>query len=127
MLSFKGVPLFYYGLLFGLENDIALYKKTGVKRDVNRGNVNLKKLFEDPKRRLIFNSVKKLIERKKTIPGFSPGARQNVLEVHPKVFAFERGPDGEKVACFYNFSGRSVEFRYSSEEVRIDSFGFLWK
>ncbi|MBW7960246.1 alpha-amylase [Patescibacteria group bacterium] len=126
MLSFKGVPLFYYGLLFGLENDIALYKKTGVKRDVNRGNVNLKKLFEDPKRRLIFDSVKKLIERRKTISAFSPSANQSILEVHPKVFAFERGSDGEKVACFYNFSNGEVVFQCRGKEMKIEPYGFLW-
>lgn len=126
ILSFKGIPALYYNLFFGLENDMVLYRKTKVKRDVNRSNLDYDHLFDDKKRKIIFSAVTDLIKKRKKIRSFSPQASQRIIEVHPSVFALQRSHKEENVFCFYNFSSSKISFVYNKQKIKLLPYDYYW-
>jgi hypothetical protein len=90
-LALKGVPAYYTHGTVALPNDHELVKKTGVKRDVNRGMIDpdlLSKQLKDPesKRSHLRRMGSKINLIRTTNRAFHPQRDQHILMVSPDVF-----------------------------------------
>ncbi|MCB2192479.1 MAG: alpha-glucosidase C-terminal domain-containing protein, partial [Deltaproteobacteria bacterium] len=116
-LALKGVPGVYIHGALGSSSDLEAYQRTGHKRDVNRGTVNLAVLeaeFEDPSSRLgrLGPRISHLQVTRVSQKAFHPHGVQMVLQAPEQVFALLRvSPDGsERLLSFINLSAAKVSF-----------------
>ncbi len=91
----KGVPAIYSHGALAIPNDYELVKKTGVKRDINRSEIdpeffNSQLQNPDSKRSLLRPGFLKLAEARTRNRAFHPQGLQKVLSVCPEVFAVYR-------------------------------------
>ncbi|MGM5483593.1 MAG: alpha-amylase family glycosyl hydrolase [Nanobdellota archaeon] len=94
ILALKGVPALYLGTLFASKNNYNKFRRTGIRRDVNRSNYTFKKAIKN-----IMNSeTRKILEmieaRKKYIQG------KQEIKCFRNILLIKR----ENVLCFHNFS-----------------------
>lgn len=130
-MSLAGIPAIYYLSLIGVENDHELYKKTGIKRDLNRSNLDLdilesKLADEDSREFRVFAEIKKLIEKRKDIRAFHPNEKQKVLDIDPRVFAIERGGGSETALALHNLSKDRVEIDYAGKTILLEPYDYAW-
>lgn len=118
MLSLAGVPGIYVHSLFGSRGDPEAVERTGQKRAINRAKFRreaLERELADPAslRSRVFYPYRDLLRVRAAHPAFHPNGPQEVLSLHPAVFALLRtAPDGsERVLCLHNVSGAKVEVR----------------
>lgn len=142
LLSVMGVPGIYYHSLLGSRNCYRDYEQSGIKRRINREKLNLVKLKEelgtDTLRRKVFLRYKSLLRVRKSQKAFDPGSVQQVLELHPSVFALLRGEKDECILVLVNVSDEKIglETSYcgmdllSGEEIKnriiLTPYGFHW-
>lgn len=117
-LSLKGVPGVYLHGALGSSSDLAAYGRTGQKRDVNRGTVNLAVLeaeLSDPYSRLgrLGPRINHLQVTRVSQKAFHPQGRQMVLKAPDPVLALLRlSPDGqERLLSLINVSAGKVALR----------------
>ncbi len=96
MLALAGVPGIYLPSLFGGANWQAGVEKTGRARTINREKYDLDVLqsqLNDSRGRYgcVFNRYRELLGIRRSQPAFHPNSPQRVLDLHPAVFALERG------------------------------------
>jgi sucrose phosphorylase len=113
LLSVMGMPAVYYHSLFGSRGDGEAYRKTGIKRRINREKFEADALSARLREKgslpdLVASRYKGLIARRKTLPAFHPGSPQRVLRLAPELFALIRGDGPEEVLVLVNVSGRPV-------------------
>ena len=94
-LVLKGVPGVYTHGVVALPNDHELVKKTGVKRDVNRGMIDpdlLAQELKDPKskRSLLSRMGSRIYLSRTSNRAFHPQGEQRILNVSPDVFTILR-------------------------------------
>lgn len=130
MLSLAGVPGIYVHSLFGSRGDPEAVKRTGHHRAINRAKFRrgpLARELADPAslRHRVFYPYRHLLRVRAAHPAFHPNGPQEVLSLHPAVFALLRtAPDGsERVLCLHNVSGADVEVRL--EPTTLSSIGTL--
>jgi glucosylglycerate phosphorylase len=117
MLSLLGVPGIYFHSLLGSRGWLDGVKQTGRNRTINREKCNLDNLhneLEDKKslRSKVFTRYRQLLLARSSSPAFHPHGAQNVLDIHPSVFAIERiSPDGMlRALCLHNISAHEITF-----------------
>ena len=117
MLSITGVPGIYFHSLFGSRGWLEGVRQTGRNRTINRQKCQFEELQsqladEDSLRSKVFSKYTQLLTARRTTSAFDPHSRQNVLDLHPAVFAVERiPPDGStNVLCLHNVSRQAVSF-----------------
>ena len=117
MLSLIGVPGIYFHSLFGSRGWLEGVKQTGRNRTINREKLQLDQLkneLADEKslRAKIFTGYRQLLTARSNTPAFHPHGTQNILDVHPSVFAVERiSPDGKsRDLCLHNVSAQEINF-----------------
>jgi sucrose phosphorylase len=117
MLSMLGVPGIYFHSLFGSRGWLEGVKQTGRNRTINREKCQLDKLQdeladENSLRSKVFARYIQLLKSRGADPAFHPHGKQNVLNMHPSVFAVERASlDGtSRVLCLHNVSAEKVNF-----------------
>ena len=115
LLALAGVPGIYIHSLLGSRNWHEGVRQTGRPRSINReplaaGEVG--RALADPEslRAQVFYGYRRLIETRAAEPAFHPGGAQQVLDLHPALFALLRtSPDGqERIAALHNVSGESA-------------------
>ncbi|HEY75382.1 MAG TPA: sugar phosphorylase, partial [Thermoflexia bacterium] len=118
MLSLAGVPGIYVHSLFGSRGDPEAVERTGHHRAINRAKFRrdvLERELADltSLRHRVFYPYRNLLRVRAAHPAFHPNGPQQVLSLHPAVFALLRAaPDGsERVLCLHNVSGTDVEVR----------------
>ncbi|MGP4060384.1 sugar phosphorylase [Halobacillus sp. H74] len=144
LLSLIGVPAIYYHSLLGSSNDVAGMKESGIARRINREKLELNdinyKLKNDPRRSSIFQGIQKMIEIRKQHRAFSPFGKQEVLELHPKVFALIRkNPETEEEVFFaVNTSREELEIplpfqgtelftnQKVANSILLPCYGYVW-
>jgi sucrose phosphorylase len=109
-----GMPAVYYHSLFGSRGDGEAYRKTGIKRRINRekleADVLLTRLGEEGSLpNLVASKYKELIALRKTLPAFHPNSPQRVLRLAPELFALVRGEGPGEVLVLVNVSARPVK------------------
>lgn len=129
MLAFIGMPGIYMHSLFGSRNDHKGVETTGRARSINREKLNsdvLLKTLADPSSlsHKVFQRYKELLTLRTSEPAFHPLGDQQVLDVHPQVFALERtSPDGKsRVMALHNISDGSVSYTPAAEISGVDLF-----
>lgn len=131
-MAIRGIPSIYYMSLFGSPSDVELYKKTGIARDMNRRNYEFDAIVQrlnDPETHesKVLESLKKLVEKRKSYRQFHPDAKQVTVAVDPRVFAIERGDDGDVLFCAHNVSGAEVKFNYKNRAFVLGAYEFIWE
>jgi len=117
MLSLRGVPGIYFHSLFGSRGWIEGVKQTGRNRTINREKCQLdllqNELADDNSLRAkVFTRYRGLLLARGGSSAFHPCGAQNILDVHPSVFAIERiSPDETaRALCLHNTSKYKITF-----------------
>ena len=95
MISFEGIPAFYFNSLFGKSNDEAKYVITGNNRDINRykwsyKNITKKLSVKNTKQSIFYKNLGKLLEIKRKQKAFHPNAKRLTMDLGNKIFCFKR-------------------------------------
>jgi glycosidase len=114
-MSLAGVPALYYHSMVGSRNDYVGFEQTGIKRAINREKLQASSLRRElavpgSRRALVFKTLSTLLKVRGKHRAFHPEGRQQILHLHPQVFAVERrSPDeGESLLALVNLSKESV-------------------
>ncbi len=146
MLSFPGVPSFYFHSLFGSTNDIEGVSKTGMNRSINREKLDVDTLEneldeENGLRATIFNELKNMIQCRIMQKAFSPTASFKVLDMEEGLFVLQRTAalNEQKILCIYNFTSEERKITFPdgafnellsneivSGEIELNSYEFKW-
>ncbi|MBK8824202.1 MAG: sugar phosphorylase [Anaerolineales bacterium] len=147
MLSLTGLPGIYFHSLFGSRGWLAGVQQTGRNRTINREKCDFDILQseladEDSLRSKVFTRYCQLLNARKSTPAFHPHGRQNILNIHPAVFAVERvSPDEQaRVLCLHNVSAQKImvatEFESATDlftgrslpisEITLEPYQILW-
>jgi len=115
LLALAGVPGIYIHSLLGSRNWHEGVRQTGRPRSINREPLSapeVERALADPEslRAQVFHGYRRLIETRAAEAAFHPGGAQQVLDLHPALFALLRtSPDGrERIAALHNVSGESA-------------------
>jgi glucosylglycerate phosphorylase len=141
LLSVVGVPALYYHSFFGSGPDHEGMRESGINRRINREVLDADRLDEElrrvPRRRLMAEGTGHLLRVRRTQPGLSPYAAQQVEALDPRVFAVRRaaGTDDE-IVCVTNVSGEHVDLPglrgtdvvsgRQADGVTLAPFGYAW-
>ena len=147
MLSLIGVPGIYFHSLFGSRGWIEGVKQTGRNRTINREKCDLETLKNEladgnSLRSNVFTRYCQLLKARSSTPAFHPCGTQEIINIHPSVFAIERISPDEKlhVLCLHNVSARETTFttNYSSgtdlftgqflqvSKITLEPYQILW-
>jgi len=124
MLSLIGVPAIYFHSLFGSRGWIEGVKHTGRNRTINREKLQLDELQNEladksSLRSKVFTRYCQLLKARNNTSAFHPHGAQNILDVHPSVFAVERiSPDDtSRALCLHNVSQQTISFSTNYESA----------
>ena len=147
MLSLLGVPGIYFHSLFGSRGWLEGVKQTGRNRTINREKCDFETLQneladENSLRSKVFKRFRQLLLARSSSPAFHPHGTQEVLSIHPSVFALERiSPDKKThVLCLQNVSAEKVAFETEHttatdlltgqplqiSNISLEPYQFLW-
>ena len=123
-LALAGVPGIYVHSLLGSRSWQEGVQRTRRNRTINRQKLDYETLvgqMEDPGalRHHVFAAYGALLRARRAEPAFHPFAPQDVLLLHPSVFALLRtARDGSsRVLCLHNVSNRAQQVEVSSDEL----------
>ncbi|MCA9934234.1 MAG: sugar phosphorylase [Anaerolineales bacterium] len=115
MLALRGVPGIYFHSLFGSRSWPEGVQESGRFRTINRQKLQrdqLEQELADPHtlRHHVFNGYARLLRQRTVHPAFHPNGGQEVLALHPALFALRRtSVDGTAVLlCLHNVSSETV-------------------
>lgn len=108
MLALVGVPGIYFHSLFGSRGWRAGVAQTGQNRTINREKLERAALEHElseasSRRARVFARLAQLLRVRAAHPAFDPYGTMRVLDVHPAVFAVQRG---DAVVCLHNVSAQ---------------------
>jgi glycosidase len=125
MLSLAGVPGIYFHSLFGSRGWIEGVRQTGHNRAINREKYQFDQLRsqladKNSLRAKIFAKYRQLLLARRGSPIFHPHGTQNVLDLHPSVFAIERVSLDERsrALCLHNVSAKEIAFTTNYTSAR---------
>jgi glycosidase len=127
MLAIRGVPGIYFHSLFGSRSWFEGAKQSGQKRRINRQKLKRDKLFkelsdETSLRSQVFYPYTRMLQQRAVEPAFHPYGIQEIIEVHPAVFAlWRRSPSEDRqVLCLQNVANETLGFHVDlSESQRL--------
>ena len=109
MLALKGVPGIYVHSLAGSSNNLAGVKETGHNRTINRekwDQTEIESRLSNPDTIAgqVFQRYRILLKTRSEHPAFHPNGEQQILMLHPGVFALLRiAPHhSERILCLHN-------------------------
>jgi sucrose phosphorylase len=123
----QGVPAAYLHGIIGTPNDHNLFKKTGVRRDVNRGVIDSRVLTEalkDPhsKNSYLRQRHRPLVLIRTSQRAFHPHGDQRVLMISPDIFTVLRtSPEGDQhVLTMVNVTSRTCSMEIPLSELIVE-------
>ncbi|MFH1933084.1 MAG: alpha-amylase family glycosyl hydrolase [Pseudomonadota bacterium] len=126
-LVLKGVPGIYIHGAIGTANDHERVRKTGVKRDVNRGVIDARTVEEDlrnpnSKIYLLRNYGSRINLIRTQNRAFHPRGKQKVFELSPHAFVVLRtSPEGDDhVLALTNVTGKELQLEISLKALGVD-------
>jgi glycosidase len=113
LLSFLGVPAIYYHSLVGSPPDLAGMVSSRINRRINRAVLDADRLavelHHDPRRRMVFEGLRHLLDVRRLHRAFNPFGTQRVERLDDRVFAIRRGEGSEdELRCVTNVTGDDV-------------------
>jgi sucrose phosphorylase len=125
-LALKGVPGIYTHGAVALPNDHELVKRTGLRRDVNRGMIDPEMFREQlhqpgSKRYLLRLEQRTLLRSRTSNRAFHPQGQQRVLRPHKAIFTLLRvSPEGDRhVLAMTNVTGEPARVEFALEELGV--------
>jgi len=114
-MAMMGIPAIYIHSLLGSRNDLEGFRRTGRARSINRTQLEVDGLEAElrtpgNRRRLVLQGILRLLKIRSEQSAFHPDARQEILCLHPAVFAVRRSNSttGETVLALHNLSSHEV-------------------
>ena len=140
LFAFLGVPAVYHHSLVGSPPDLEGMVSSRINRRINRAILDADQLVEElkevPRRRLIFEGMRHLLEVRKQHEAFSPYGTQRVERHDDRVFAVRRGVGAaDELLCVTNVTGVAVPLDVRGVDVltgrRVDPlelppWGYAW-
>ena len=127
MLALRGVPGIYFHSMFGSRSWKEGAERTGRYRSINREKLKLDDLEVELSnaqslRRHVYRGFCQLLEARKAHTAFHPFGKQEILSIHPSIFALLRiSPKGdEQLLCLQNVSAEGLA-------ISIDLNQFLFR
>ncbi len=119
MLSLQGMPAIYFHSMFGSRGWPEGVEQTGANRTVNRQKLHREQIEAELReagslRSLVFGGYRALLRARGSQAAFAPGAAQQILRLHPGVFAVLRASDAGAVLCLHNVSREAVPLDLSN-------------
>ncbi|MCB9007611.1 MAG: DUF3459 domain-containing protein [Ardenticatenaceae bacterium] len=111
MLALRGVPGIYFHSLFGSQNWREGVQQTGRNRTINRQKLQrsqLEQALQGGLRQRVFSGYCELLRLRTAEKAFHPIGNQEILSLHPAVFAILRQHQNEQVLCLQNVSPETV-------------------
>ena len=115
-LGLKGIPAIYFHSLVGTQNDTQAVAQTGRARSINRHKYTSEELNHaltdnSSVSARIFTAYLRRLRTRSSHAAFHPDGAQRVLDLGPRLFAFERTApdDATSVLCVNNFSKTSTK------------------
>lgn len=132
MLALRGVPGIYFHSLLGSRSWKPGVEQTGRYRTINRQKLQYSRLTQELSdsnslRLLVLNGFKRLLKIRRSNLAFHPQGGQQILAIHPAVFALLRtSPNGEfHVLCLHNVANRVVELSIDLKKLPMTSVNSL--
>jgi glucosylglycerate phosphorylase len=116
LFAFLGVPAIYYHSLVGSPPDLEGMVSSRINRRINRAVLDADRLVvelrEDPRRRTVFDGMRRLLDVRRRHAAFSPFGTQRVEHLDDRVFAIRRGEHTvDELLCVTNVTGQTVTLR----------------
>ncbi len=121
MLSLEGAPGIYVHSLFGSRNCQPCFEETGQPRSLNREKFDLAALetrLRAPGSReaRILAAYRRMLEIRQQQAAFHPQTPQEVLDVHPGVFALRRGEGESALLALISVRGEALSVHLAGAE-----------
>jgi glycosidase len=141
LLSVIGVPAIYYHSLLGSGQDRQGMAESDIPRRINREVLDADRLAAElessPRREGMLEGLRRLLEVRRSLAGFSPFASQTVEQLDPRAFVVRRAagtPDeivaavnvSDDVVVLPGLSGYDVLSGREVAGLRLEPFGFAW-
>lgn len=122
MLALAGVPGVYFHSLFGSQSWREGAEITGQNRTINRQKFErptLEAALQEGLRRAVFTGYGQLLRARRETAVFHPNTPQKVLNLHPAIFALERGGKHKKVLCLHNVSSTTIRLSLPQAGINL--------
>ena len=112
MMTLKGIPAFYIHSLLATPNARDKVAETGENRAINRKKLPWEQVEHALKEQStntqkVFSEIMRLIDIRNKQKAFHPDSKQEVLDIHPKIFGLKRTAEqGEVIYCLSNLSNQ---------------------
>ncbi|MFD4420340.1 alpha-amylase family glycosyl hydrolase [Agromyces sp. NPDC058484] len=141
LLSVVGVPAIYYHSLLGSGQDHTGMEESDIPRRINREALDADRLAAElvssPRRAGMVEGLRRLLEVRRALPGFSPFADQSVEPLDDRVLVIRRAADtDDEVVAAVNVSEETVELPTLGgtdaltgtrhEGLTLKGFGYVW-
>lgn len=149
MLAFRGIPAVYFHSLVGTPNDLQGYRRSGIKRRINRHTYSLSRLRRaltgEGAQGSIYRGYRRLLRLRRAQPAFHPQGSQELWPASEgSLYGLRRSaPDGSQhLLALVNCSAQPVSLarrrlggdyrrdllsgRRLEEEVLLEPFQALW-
>ena len=111
MLALRGVPGIYFHSLFGSRNWTEGVTLTGRNRTINRQKLALAEIeneLQSGLRQRVFTGYRHLLQLRTQEKAFHPQGEQEILNLHPQLFALWRRYNGDSILCVHSISHRPI-------------------
>lgn len=132
MLALRGVPGIYFHSMFGSLNWAEGVQHTGMFRTINRQKLQRDTLVQeldtpDSLRSHVFQGYRRLLQVRRSSPAFHPNGEQQILALHPAIFAVLRSvpESGSRVLCLHNVKDQSAVIEIGSNAAGEDAWHSL--
>jgi glycosidase len=139
LFAFLGVPAVYYHSLVGSPPDLEGMVNSRINRRINRAVLDAEQLahelLEVPRRRMVFEGLRHLLEVRARHEAFSPYGTQRVEHFDDRVFAVRRGVGPAELLCVTNVTGAPVALDVRGLDVltgrrfdplELPPWGYAW-
>jgi glucosylglycerate phosphorylase len=121
LFSFLGVPAVYYHSLVGSPPDLEGMVSSRINRRINRAVLDADQLADElrtlPRRRLVFDGMRHMLDVRAQHPAFSPYGTQRVEHHDDRVFAVRREAAGDELLCVTNVTADTVRVPVQGHDV----------
>lgn len=122
LLTFVGIPAVYYHSLVGSPPDLEGMVTSRINRRINRAVLDGDRLADDlrtdPRRRAVFDGMRRLLDVRRQQEAFSPFGAQRIEHLDDRLFVVRRGHGTpHELVCATNVTGSSVTVRLSGTDV----------
>lgn len=132
MLSLRGVPGIYFHSLFGSRSWHEGVQESGHKRRINRQKLqrgDLEMALSDPSslRAQVFYPYVEMLRKRAAEPAFHPTGEQEIIQVHPSLFAlwrYTRSGD-QRLLCLHSVANETVHASISLKQYQNPEAKFV--